>query len=77
MKRRGDFSLAAKVFFIKEGVIERPVEQITVWGNFYDLLKNIEEVGSDLKFTLSDLPSGDGYFGSPTLIVTEMSIAGE
>jgi PmbA protein len=70
----GDFSLAAKGFLIKDGAIKRPVEQITVSGNFYVLLKNIEEVGSDLKFTY---PSGDGYFGSPTILVTEMSISGK
>jgi PmbA protein len=70
----GDFSLAAKGFLIKDGSVERPVEQITVSGNFYELLKNIEELGSDLKF---GFPSGRGYFGSPTLIVKELSIAGE
>lgn len=70
----GDFSLAAKGFLIKDGSIERPVEQITVSGNFYELLKNVEEIGSDLKF---GFPSGRGYFGSPTLLVKELSIAGE
>lgn len=70
----GDFSLAAKGMLIKDGKIERPVEQITVSGNFYELLKNIEEIGSDLKF---GFPSGKGYFGSPTIIVNELSIAGE
>jgi PmbA protein len=70
----GDFSLAAKGFLITNGSIERPVEQITVSGNFYELLKNIEELASDLKF---GFPSGRGYFGSPTLIVKELSIAGE
>lgn len=70
----GDFSLAAKGFLITGGSIERPVEQITVSGNFYEVLKNVEELGSDLKF---GFPSGRGYFGSPTLIVKELSIAGE
>lgn len=70
----GDFSLAAKGFLIKEGKVERPVEQITVSGNFYEVLRNVEEVGSDIKF---GFPSGRGYFGSPTLIVRELSIAGE
>jgi PmbA protein len=70
----GDFSLAAKGFLMKDGSVERPVEQITVSGNFYELLKDIEELGSDLKF---GFPSGRGYFGSPTLIVKELSIAGE
>lgn len=70
----GDFSLAAKGFLIKDGKIERAVEQITIAGNFYTLLLNVEEVGSDLKF---GFPSGAGYFGSPTIIVKEMAIAGK
>ncbi|MDT8717865.1 TldD/PmbA family protein [Clostridium sp. 19966] len=70
----GDFSLAAKGLLIKDGSVERPIEQITVSGNFYEVLKDIEELGSDLKF---GFPSGRGYFGSPTIVVKELSIAGE
>ncbi len=70
----GDFSLAAKGFLVKNGNIDMPVEQITVSGNFYELLKNVEHIGSDLKF---GFPSGTGYFGSPTIIIKELSIAGE
>lgn len=66
----GDFSLAAKGFYIKDGKKDYPVEQITVAGNFFDLLKNIEEVGSDLKFPMSSI-------GSPSVKITELSIAGK
>ncbi|MPM09464.1 Metalloprotease PmbA [bioreactor metagenome] len=66
----GDFSLAAKGFYIKEGKKEYPVEQITVAGNFFDLLKNIEEVGRDLKFPMSSV-------GSPSVKVNGLSIAGK
>lgn len=66
----GDFSLAAKGFYIKDGKQDFPVEQITVAGNFFALLKNIEEVGNDLKFPMSSV-------GSPSLIVKELSIAGK
>ncbi|ASW44105.1 TldD/PmbA family protein [Clostridium isatidis] len=66
----GDFSLAAKGFCIKDGKQDFPVEQITVAGNFFDLLKNIEEVGNDLKFPMSSV-------GSPSVIVKELSIAGK
>lgn len=69
----GDFSLAATGFVIKAGKMQRPVEQITVAGNFYKLLENVEEVGTDLRFGFL---SGKGYYGSPTLIIKEMSIAG-
>lgn len=66
----GDFSLAAKGFYIKEGKKEYPVEQITVAGNFFDLLKNIEEISNDLKFPMSSV-------GSPSVKVDGLSIAGK
>ena len=65
----GDFSLAAKGFYVKDGKKDFPVEQITVAGNFFDLLKNIIEIGSDLKFPMSSV-------GSPSIIVEGLSIAG-
>lgn len=70
----GDFSLAAKGFLIENGKKQKPVEQITIAGNFYRLLENVEEVGSDLKF---GSPTGHGAFGSPTLLVKELSVAGK
>lgn len=69
----GDFSLAALGFLIDNGKISRPVEQITVAGNYFEMLKNIEETGSDLKFGLP----GDSYIGSPSLKIKKLSIAGE
>lgn len=66
----GDFSLAAKGFYIKDGVKTHPIEQITVAGNYFELLKDIEVVGSDLKFPMSNV-------GSPSVIVKELSIAGK
>jgi PmbA protein len=66
----GDFSLAAKGFMIENGKKTFPVEQITVAGNFFALLKDIEEVGSDLKFPMSSL-------GCPSVIVKELSVAGK
>ena len=66
----GDFSLAAKGFCIEDGIKTHPVEQITVAGNFFTLLNNIEEIGSDLKFPMSSV-------GSPSIVIKELSIAGE
>ena len=68
----GDFSLAAKGFAIRGGSVAEPVAQITVAGNFYDLLRDIEAVGGDLEFSL---PFGTS-FGSPSLLVRELSVAG-
>lgn len=66
----GDFSLAAKGFYIRNGKKDFPVEQITVAGNFFDLLKNVVEVGADLKFPMSSV-------GSPSIRVEGLSIAGK
>ena len=66
----GDFSLAAKGFYVEDGKKFFPVEQITLAGNYFDLLKNIVEIGDDLKFPMSNV-------GSPSVIVTGLSIAGK
>ena len=66
----GDFSLIAQGYTVKDGKKDKPVEQITVAGNFYQLLKNIREVGSDLCFPGSAV-------GSPTVDVGEISVAGK
>lgn len=66
----GDFSLAAKGFYIENGKKSYPVEQITVAGNYFQLLKDIEKIGEDLKFPMSSV-------GSPSVIIKELSIAGE
>ena len=66
----GEFSLAAKGFKIENGKKGSPIEQITVAGNFFDLLNNIEEIGNDLKFPMSSV-------GCPSVIIKEISIAGD
>ena len=66
----GDFSLAAKGFMIENGKQTFPIEQITVSGNFFKLLKDVEEICSDIKFPMSS-------FGSPSVLINELSIAGE
>ena len=68
----GDFSLSAKGFKLEDGKKTDAVEQITIAGNFYELLKDIECVGSDLKFGLP----GAECIGSPSLFVKSLSVAG-
>ena len=65
----GDFSLSAEGFRIKGGRIDTPVEQITVAGNFYQLLAEVEELADDLYF-------GSGGVGSPSVLVRGLAIAG-
>jgi len=67
----GDFSLQSAGFMIENGVKTTAVKSFTVAGNFYDLLKNIRCVASNL-----ELP-GMGSFGSPSILVDGLSIAGK
>jgi len=69
----GDFSLSAQGFLIQKGEIKEPVNQITISGNFLEMLKNVEEVGKDLRF---GLPS-NAYIGSPSLKIKNLDVAGE
>lgn len=65
----GDFSLLSKGYIIEDGKPGRAVEQITVAGNFYELLQNIQGLGSDLIFPL-------GGIGSPSVDAGELSVSG-
>ncbi len=69
----GDFSLAAKGFRVRGGARAEAVAQITIAGNFYDVLKNVEAVGGDLEF----LSPSVSCFGSPSLLVKKLSVAGK
>ena len=66
----GDFSLIAEGYTVKDGKKDKPVEQITVAGNFYDLLKSVRAVGSDLTFP------GSGI-GCPSVDVGEIRVSGK
>lgn len=63
----GDFSLAGEGFYIKDGKIDRPLNQITISGNFFDLLKNIKDIGNDIKFSFSSV-------GSPSIMVEGLKV---
>ncbi|QED46737.1 TldD/PmbA family protein [Cytobacillus dafuensis] len=71
----GNFSLAANGFFVKEGKIQNAVKQMTIAGNFYDVLNNIEEIGSDLEFSMNFV--APGYIGSPSLLIKELAVTVE
>ena len=67
----GDFSLQSSGFMIRGGKKAEYVKSFTVAGNFYDLLKNIKVVASNL-----EMP-GMSSFGSPSVLVEGLSIAGK
>ena len=65
----GDFSLLAKGYTIEDGQRGHAVEQITVAGNFYEVLKAVVAVGSDLEFP------GDSI-GSPSVDIGTLKVSG-
>jgi PmbA protein len=65
----GDFSVGATGFWIEKGRKAYPVREITLAGNILDLMKHVDAVGSDLRFS--------GRIGSPSLRIKELSIGGK
>jgi PmbA protein len=65
----GDYSRGAAGWWIEDGKLTFPVEEVTVAGNFKDMLKGIEMVGNDLRFR--------GKIAAPTIKVDRMMISGE
>lgn len=70
----GDFSLQSAGFLIENGQKTVPVKSFTVAGNFYDFLKAITAIGSNM-----ELPAATGMtaFGSPSVLVEQLSVAGK
>lgn len=66
----GDFSLLAEGFIAKNGTKDIPIEQITISGNFFEILSNIDDIADDIKFS----PNG---IGSPSIFANKLSISGE
>ena len=69
----GDFSIESAGFLVQNGKKIKAVKGFTVAGNFFDMLKNIEAVSSQVKF---GIPSGFTVYGSPDVLLGEMSVAG-
>jgi PmbA protein len=70
----GDFSIDSEGFRIKDGKICEAIKSFTVAGNFFELLRSIEDLSSEVTF---GLPSGFTSYGAPEILVRKMSIAGK
>lgn len=68
----GDFALISKGYLVKNGQMAGGVNQITVAGNFYDMLKEIKAIGNDYLTSLT--PSG--AFIAPSVFVRELVVSG-
>ena len=65
----GEFSLGATGTYLEKGAPVHPVQGITIAGNLTQLLSSIVGIGRDLTF-------GPGGIGSPTLLISDLSIGG-
>ncbi len=65
----GDYSRGAAGFWVENGVITYPVEEITIAGNLRDMFKGIVAIGSDIE------TRGSRRVGS--ILIDQMTLAGE
>ena len=67
----GDYSISAKGYWIENGELSHPVNEVTIALSMQELLQNIKAIGNDLTF----VPMM-GALGSPTLRVDGVMIGG-
>lgn len=65
----GDYSRGASGFWVENGQIAYPVEEITIAGNLLTMFKNIVAVGNDIDLR--------GSTRNGSILLAEMAIAGE
>ena len=65
----GDYSRGAAGFWVENGQIQYPVEEITIAGNLKDMFKNIVAIGNDIDYR--------GSTRTGSILVEQMSIAGQ
>ncbi len=65
----GDYSRGAAGFWVENGEIRQPVQEITIAGNLRDMFANIVAAGADLD-TRSNIRTG-------SLLIREMTVAGQ
>ena len=64
----GDYSRGASGFWIENGELAYPVEEVTIAGNLNQMFQDIESIGNDLVFR--------GKLASPTIRICEMMVGG-
>ena len=69
----GDFSIESAGFMIRDGKIAEAVKSFTVAGNFFQLIKEIDSLGNEVRWGIP----GRTVFGSPDVLVRDMSVAGK
>lgn len=64
----GDFSRGASGFLIENGRLTKPVSEVTLSGNYKDMLMHIDGIGNDLVM--------DRSVAAPTLLLRKMTLGG-
>ena len=67
----GDFSLQADGFLVKNGEKVAPIKNFTVADNFYQLLKKVDAISSEVRFGVGS------DFGSPEILFTDVAVSGK
>ncbi|WP_305909172.1 metalloprotease PmbA [Methylomarinum sp. Ch1-1] len=65
----GDYSRGASGFWVENGEISYPVQEITIAGNLKDMFKHIVAIGNDVDYR--------GNIRTGSILVEQMSVAGE
>ncbi len=68
----GQMSVGAKGLWIEGGNLSYPVKEVTIATDILTFCKSISKVADDLRF----IPSG-GYFGSPSILVEDITVSGK
>ena len=65
----GDYSRGAAGFWVENGAIQYPVEEITIAGNLKDMFMNIRAIGSDVERR--------GNIRTGSVLIERMTVAGD
>lgn len=65
-----EFSLQANGFYVENGAIVKPINLITVAGNFMEAMNHIDMVGNDGNMSYTGI-------GAPSILFHELAISGE
>jgi PmbA protein len=65
----GNFSLGINGWLVEKGEKKQAVKETLITGNIRDFLMKVDVICGDLKFY--------GQFGSPTIVVRDISVAGK
>ena len=64
----GEYSRGANGLWIERGEIAHPVQEVTIAGDYINMLRSIDMIGSDLTMR--------GSTGAPTLRIADMTVSG-